>query len=103
AGIALHADIAPESPLSGLFGWMLACIGQQIGWPVPEGGSSNLTAALVRRLEGLGGEVRCNSPIEHVIIRNQRAVAVRLQDGTEVDAGKAVIADVDAPRLYLDL
>jgi phytoene dehydrogenase-like protein len=103
AGIALHADLAPEASLSGLFGWMLACIGQQIGWPVPEGGSSSLTNALVRRLESRGGEVRCNAPVEHVIIRGKRAVAVRLQDGTEVDAGKAVIADVDAPRLYLDL
>jgi phytoene dehydrogenase-like protein len=103
AGIALHADLAPEAPLSGMFGWMLACIGQQVGWPVPEGGSSNLTGALVRRLESLGGEVRCNAPVEHVIIRDRRAVAVRLLDGTDVDARKAVIADVDAPRLYRHL
>src|SRR5207302_7204375 len=79
------------------------CIGQQLGWPVPEGGAGNLTAALVRRLESNGGEVRCTAAVENVVIRGGRAVAVRLADGTDVDAAKAVIADVDAPRLYLDM
>ena len=39
AGSALHADLSPDDVLSGFFGWMLAALGQDVGWPVPEGGA----------------------------------------------------------------
>jgi len=103
AGNALHADFSPDSPLSGLFGWMLCCMGQQFGFPVPEGGAGALTAALIRRLEHAGGRVVCESAVEHVVVRDGRAVAVRTSAGEEIDATRAVIADVGAPALYLDL
>ncbi len=35
AGLALHADLFPESTLGGFFGWLLACLGQRVGFPVP--------------------------------------------------------------------
>jgi phytoene dehydrogenase-like protein len=38
AGNALHADVTPEMPLSSVFGWVLCSLGQQHGFPVPEGG-----------------------------------------------------------------
>lgn len=99
-GNALHADLFPESSLSGLFGWLLACLGQDVGWPVPEGGAGQLSRAMVRRLEGAGAKVLCGSPVASVVVRGRRAVAVRLEDGTEVEARRAVVSDVDAPQLY---
>lgn len=103
AGNALHSDLSADSTLSGMMGWLLACLGQDVGWPVPEGGAGFLTAALVRRLETRGGKVVTNAPVERVVVDKGRAVAVRLADGTEVDAARAVVADVNAPMLYLDL
>ena len=103
AGNALHADFAPETAIGGFFGWMLASLGQSVGFPVPEGGAGKLIEAMIRRLESRGGEVRCGMPITDIVVRDGRAVAVRSADGTEVDATKAVIADVSAPALYLDL
>ena len=50
AGNALHADLTPDSAGGGLFGWVLCGLGQQYGFPVPEGGAGRLTAALVERL-----------------------------------------------------
>jgi phytoene dehydrogenase-like protein len=100
AGNALHADFSPDTPLSGFFGWMLCCMGQQFGYPVPEGGAGALTAALVRRLEGAGGRVECGVAVERVVVRDGRAVAVRTAAGDEIDATRAVIADVGAPALY---
>ena len=50
AGNALHADLTPESAGSGLLGWLLCMAGQQVGFPVPEGGAGQLTAAMVDRL-----------------------------------------------------
>jgi phytoene dehydrogenase-like protein len=103
AGNALHADLAPEQPPSAVYGWVLASLGQQYGFPVPEGGAGKLTEALVRRLESRGGEVRCGHRVDRVIVRSGRAAGVRLAGGDEVGARRAVLADVDAPQLYRDL
>lgn len=103
AGNSGHVDISPDAAGSGVFGWLLAGLGQQVGFPVPEGGSSQLTDALVRRLESKGGEVRCSAPVSRVVIRRGRAVAVRTAEGDEVDARRAVLADVSAPALYHQL
>jgi len=103
AGTALHTDLSPEATLGATFGWLLASLGQDVGWPVPEGGAGQLTAALVKRFEQAGGTVRCNSAVTEVIVRGGRAVAVRTAGGEEVDARRAVIADVSAPALFLRL
>jgi phytoene dehydrogenase-like protein len=102
AGSALHADLSPEAVLGGFFAWVLCALGQDVGWPVPEGGSGRLTAALVDRLRSRGGEVVCDAPVDRIVIRDRRAVAVRVR-GDEIRATRAVLADVAAPSLYLDL
>ena len=100
AGSALHADLMPESAGSALYGWLLAMLGHQYGWPVPEGGSGQLTAALARRLTERGGILRCGDGVRQVIVRGGRAAAVRTASGTEIAAGRAVLAAMAAPRLY---
>ena len=103
AGNALHADFAPESAGSAAFGLVLAGLGQHVGFPVPEGGAGQLTAALVRRLEERGGTVTCGERVTRIAVRRGRAVAVRTARGIELEARRAVLADVGAPALYLDL
>lgn len=103
AGNAMHTDLAPEAPGSAVFGWLLAMLAQTVGYPVPVGGAGALTDALVRRLEGYGGQVRCEAPVRSVVVRDRRAVGVRLADGSFVGADRAVLADVSAPALYLHL
>src|SRR3954463_14803774 len=100
AGNALHADLAPEQPGSGMYGWVLLGLAQQVGFPVPEGGSSGLTAALVRRLRSRGGEVICGQRVERVLVQYSRARGVRTEDGREARATQAVLADVGAPALF---
>jgi phytoene dehydrogenase-like protein len=100
AGAALHGDLEPDTTLSGFYGWFLCMLAQDFGFPVPEGGASGLTNALIRRLESKGGRVECDSAVTQVIVRQRRAVGVRLHDGTEVAATRAVLADVNAPLLY---
>jgi phytoene dehydrogenase-like protein len=103
AGSALHADVMPTTALSGLLGWLLTGIGQTHGWPVPRGGSGALTGALVRRLDGAGGTVRCNSRVVRVLTDRDGATGVETADGERVLARHGVLADVVAPALYLDL
>ncbi|WP_405690157.1 phytoene desaturase family protein [Streptomyces sp. NBC_01185] len=100
AGNALHADLAPEAAGSGGFGWLMSMLGQTYGFPVPTGGSGELTGALVRRLARRGGAVRCGERVTEVVVRGGRAVGVRTAGGEAVPAGRAVLADVSAPALY---
>jgi phytoene dehydrogenase-like protein len=102
-GNAMHADFAPESAGSGLFGWVLCGLGQQLGHPVPEGGAGRLTAALADRLRSLGGRIECGARVERVLVRRRAAVGVRTADGREITAGRAVLATTVAPVLFLDL
>ncbi len=103
AGNALHTDLGPEAAGSAIFGWLLAMLGQTVGYPVPEGGAGRLVTALIERLEARGGRVVCNSEVARVLVYDGKAIGVRLQDGATVRAGRAVLADVSAPALYLKL
>ncbi|MFF5899726.1 phytoene desaturase family protein [Streptomyces argenteolus] len=100
AGNALHADLAPEAAGSGGYGWLMSMLGQAHGFPVPVGGAGALTAALVRRLRGRGGTLRCGQRVTEVVVRRGRAVGVRTEPGDAVPARRAVLADVSAPALY---
>jgi phytoene dehydrogenase-like protein len=103
AGNALHADLTPDSAGGGLFGWVLCGLGQQHGFPVPEGGAGRLTAALVRRLRAHGGALECDARVSRILVRRGRAVGVRTVDGRQLSADRAVLASVGAPALFRDL
>ncbi len=102
AGNALHGDISPEMALGGAFGWVLCSLAQDHGFPAPAGGAGEITAALVRRLEAAGGEVRCGARAQTIEVRGGRARAVLTADERH-PADRAVIADVGAPQLYCEL
>ena len=103
AGCALHTDLTPESAASSAFGWLLCMLGQDVGFPVPEGGAGALTAALVRRLESRGGGVFCSRRVERVEVTGGRAAGVITADGERVAARRAVMADVVATELFGEL
>ncbi len=103
AGCALHTDLSPEEAGGGVYGWLLAMLGQQYGWPVPDGGSHKIVDALVARLESRGGRIEYDTPVTRVLVAGGRAMGVRSADGRNWRASRAVLADVPAPALYLDL
>ncbi len=103
AGNAMHADLAPEATPSGIYGWLLASLGQQVGFPVPEGGAGRLTDALVARLRATGAMLTTGCPVERIVILDGRARGVTVADGSFIGARRAVIAACDAQVLYLRL
>jgi phytoene dehydrogenase-like protein len=103
AGCALHTDLGPEEAGGGIYGWLLAMLAQQVGWPVPVGGAQKITDALVARLLARGGQISYSAPVERVLIARGRAMGVRCADGRDLRAERAVLADVTAPALFLDL
>ena len=103
AGCALHTDLSPEEAGSGVYGWLLAMLGQQVGWPVPAGGAQKITDALVARLAARGGRIVHGARVDRVLTARGRAMGVRSAGGLLWRARRAVLADVPAPALYLDL
>lgn len=63
AGIAAHATLPLRSPPSAAFGMILSIAGHSVGWPIPRGGSGNLTRALISYFRSLGGELQLNAPV----------------------------------------
>jgi phytoene dehydrogenase-like protein len=102
AGSALHADLSPEDSIGGFFGYILNALGQDVGWPVPEGGAGRLADALAHRFRAKGGRIECDTRVDKVLVHDGRAVGVRAH-GEDIYASKAVLADVDAPQLFLRL
>jgi len=100
AGNAAHTDVSMDAPGSGLMGWLLAMVGQHLGYPVPVGGAGMLSGAMVRRFESLGGTLETSTQVTEVVVRDGRAVGVRTEHGDELGARRAVVADVSAPALY---
>ncbi|MDT4922276.1 MAG: hypothetical protein QOI15_3178 [Pseudonocardiales bacterium] len=102
AGNALHTDLPPEAAAGAMYGWLLAMLGQTVGFPVPVGGSSALIDALCARLHAAGGEVRLRTPVREIEVADGRVCAVRTGDGERIET-TTVIADVSAPMLYQQL
>jgi phytoene dehydrogenase-like protein len=102
-GNAVHADAPPDATVSGVFGWLLAMLAQQHGFPAPVGGSGELAAALARRATAAGAELVTGEHVERIEVRGGRAVAVHTATGLTVRVRRAVIADIAAPMLFRDL
>lgn len=100
AGNALHADLPPDGAGSGVYGWLLSMLGQTYGFPVPVGGSGQLSEALETRLRSAGGSVRLSAAVEQVVLADGAARGVRLETGEVITARRGVLADVVAPVLF---
>ncbi len=57
AGLAAHAMIPLEKPLTASFGIILAILAHAVGWPIIKGGSQRLADALSRVFMDNGGEI----------------------------------------------
>ncbi len=102
-GNAMHADVPPDAPISGAMGFLMTMLAQDCGWPVPVGGSGQLTAALVNRARSAGARIECNQNVSRIEVRGGRAVGVTTSGGRTVRARRGVVADVSAPRLFCDM
>jgi len=59
----------------------------------PIGGSGALVDTLVRGLTKHGGKLILNAHVEQILVQNNRAVGVRLRNGKEIRANKAVVSN----------
>lgn len=66
------------------------------------GGSMTLSRAVEKRYLSLGGEISYKSPVAEILLDNDRAVGVRLTDGSEHRADY-VISDADGHATVFDM
>jgi phytoene dehydrogenase-like protein len=90
---------------SDLGGWSTIYFGliHRHGACLFEGGTGSLPLALARCLKAAGGRTRVNAPVEKLIVNNGRVTGVRLRDGEELVARKAVMTTLNAKRVLLEL
>ena len=71
--------------------------------PICVGGSQQLAVGLQRAVESHGGVVRTESEVKRILLRGKRAAGVELKDGTRIDAGKAVVTNLEPKKSFLRL
>jgi phytoene dehydrogenase-like protein len=63
AGLAAHAILPLEDPLTAAFGLVLGMTGHAVGWPLPRGGSQTIADALAALVRSHGGEIVTSAPV----------------------------------------
>lgn len=92
--------LSPELPGTGLgaLGPALRHVAR-VGRPV--GGSGRVPAALRASIEAQGGTVRTGTRVAAILCGRDRAVGVRLADGTEI-TGAAIVSAADPRRTFVE-
>lgn len=64
AGCAAHGFLPLSRHGTAAFGLVLTALGQACNWPFVAGGAGQLSQAMVRELQSLGGSIRVGHPVE---------------------------------------
>jgi len=81
---------------------LIHALEREWGVRFPRGGTGALVQALVRLFQDLGGEVRLNTPVQEIRVRNGLATEVATADGRSV-AVDAVASNADVVHTYASL
>ncbi|GAB5374473.1 MAG: NAD(P)/FAD-dependent oxidoreductase [Acuticoccus sp.] len=99
---AMHLDFPPDASGGALFPYLESMADQAFGMVIGKGGADVIPKALGGLLTECGGTIRTGVAAERIEVTGGKATAVRLSDGTRVEAREAVLASV-TPRAMLGL
>ncbi len=71
-------------------------------WGFSKGGTGGISMACARSAKSYGAEIRTESAVQQVLIKNGKATGVVLENGDELKAG-VVISNLDPNRTYLKM
>lgn len=94
AAWGMHLDFAPDMAGGAVFPYLESMANQNFGMVIGKGGADTVTRALVSKIEASGGEVHCGRRVTRVIREGGRATGIELEDGAQIKASRAVIANV---------
>jgi phytoene dehydrogenase-like protein len=88
----------PDVPVYFIFMMLAMLADGQLG--LIEGGCLEFVQAVERRYQALGGQVTYNATVEQILVKGDRAVGLRLADGSEHHAGAVVSAADGHSTIY---
>jgi phytoene dehydrogenase-like protein len=97
--LALGGDM-PDMPAFFMLmtlGWLNS---REAGYPI--GGALPFAQSIERRYLDLGGEIHCKSRVDRILVNKNRAVGIRLADGTE-HRGDIVISAADGHTTIFEM
>ena len=100
AAWGMHLDFAPDIGGGALFPYLEGFANQSFGMALGKGGADRLTGALVSLIKAKGGVIHLDARVEKILTQNGTAKGIRLADGAEHFATKAVIANVAPSALH---
>lgn len=95
-----HIFDLPEFPMAALIVTLAWMHRKSAGYP--EGGSLEFSRSIERRYLALGGQIQYRSPVAEILIERDKAVGVRLVDGTE-HRGDVTISAADGHATIFDM
>lgn len=99
----MHAGVGPDDGGGANLAFLFVAVMQDLGNNLVQGGMHHLTHALARYLQQHGGAIRTNARVNRILVEDGRAVAVRLDDGEEIQVRGLVASNVDPQQLTLTL
>jgi phytoene dehydrogenase-like protein len=90
----------PDFPMAGVLMSLGSMASHDAGYPV--GGSLSFARAIEKRFRDLGGEIHYHARVAKILVEKDRAVGVRLADGTEYRADQ-VISAADGHATIFDM
>jgi phytoene dehydrogenase-like protein len=90
----------PEVPVGISLAFLGGLHNGDLGWP--SGGSLKFTLAIEKRFRELGGKVQYQAKVDKILVEKNRAVGVRLTDGSEYRAD-LIISAADGRTTIFDM
>jgi phytoene dehydrogenase-like protein len=95
----MHLDYPPHVRGGALYPFLSCMLAQANGLAFGKGGARNIIDAMAGVLREKGGELRCSSPVNEVVVEDGAATAV-VVNGERVTARRAVIANLTPTVLF---
>jgi phytoene dehydrogenase-like protein len=99
---AWGGPMSPGSAYVLMHHWIGEVDGHAGAWGWVHGGMGGISEALAAAARSAGAEIRLDSPVDHVLIRDGRAVGVELENGETIEA-RRVISNAHPITTYLEL
>lgn len=99
AAWGMHLDFPPDAAGGALFPYLESMADQSFGMVIGRGGADVMIRAMVSLLKACGAEILTDARVVAVGVEGGRATSVRLQDGRELRASRAVISNIHPKHL----
>lgn len=102
-GWALAPQITPEQEAIGQSFYIMIPGIHVYGQAIPRGGSQALANALASYVRSKGGQIVLGNAVSELTVRDGTVRGMKLADGSQVHAAKAVVSSLDPHQTFLQL